>query len=181
VLHPWLQTALAAILATLPEPPVQPEAERRTAWERWQAGLTSKFTLPDRLPPLRMLLVLDNLSGHKTPTLVLWLVAHGVMPLYTPLSGSWLNMAESIQRILVRRALAGETPTSPGDIIAWLEATARGWNADPTPSSGPASASSDASAAASGATTRSAGPVPALVVRSTDDRPRSINGDARAK
>ena len=55
------------------------------------------------------------------------------MPLYTPLSGSWLNMAESIQRILVRRALAGETPTSPDDIIDWLEATARGWNADPTP------------------------------------------------
>ena len=80
-----------------------------------------------------MLLVLDNLSGHKTPALVLWLVEHGVMPLYTPLSGSWLNMAESIQRILVRRALDGQTPTSPDDIIDWLEATARGWNADPTP------------------------------------------------
>src|SRR5215218_9501077 len=80
-----------------------------------------------------MLLVLDNLSGHKTPRLVLWLVAQGVMPLYTPLSGSWLNMAESIQRILVRRALEGQQPTSPEDIIDWLEATARGWNADPTP------------------------------------------------
>jgi hypothetical protein len=55
------------------------------------------------------------------------------MPLYTPLSGSWHNMAESIQRILVRRTLAGQTPTSPSDIIAWIEATARGWNADPTP------------------------------------------------
>jgi hypothetical protein len=132
VLHPWLQTELTAILTTLPEPPVQPEAERRAIWERWQAGLAIKVTLPDRLPPLRMLLVLDNLSGHKTPALVLWLVAHGVMPLYTPLSGSWLNMAESIQRILVRRALAGETPRSPDDIIDWLEATARGWNADPT-------------------------------------------------
>ena len=85
------------------------------------------------MPPLRLLLVLDNLTGHKTPSLVLWLVAHGVMPLYTPLSGSWLNMAESIQRILVRRALAGQAPGSPDDIIDWLEATARGWNADPTP------------------------------------------------
>ncbi len=88
---------------------------------------------PERPPPLRLLLVLDNLSGHKTPSLVLWLVEHGVMPLYTPLSGSWLNMAESIQRILARRALAGQTPDSPGDIIDWLEATARGWNADPSP------------------------------------------------
>jgi hypothetical protein len=133
VLHPWLKTELTAILATLPAPPARPEAERRAAWEQWQAGLAIKFTLPDRLPPLRLLLVLDNLSGHKTPALVLWLVAHGVMPLYTPLSGSWLNMAESIQRILVRRALAGETPTSPDDIIDRLEATARGWNAAPTP------------------------------------------------
>ena len=131
--HPWLEAELTAILATLPEPPAQPEAERRAAWERWQAGLTVRFTLPERLPPLRMLLVLDDLSGHKTPALVLWPVAHGVMPLDTPLGGSWLNRAESIQRILVRRALAGETPASPDDIIAWLEATARGWNADPTP------------------------------------------------
>jgi hypothetical protein len=80
-----------------------------------------------------MLLVLDNLTGHKTPRLVLWLVARGVMPLDTPLSGSWLNLAESVQRILVRRALAGATPTSPNDLIDWLEATARGWNAEPTP------------------------------------------------
>ena len=133
VLHAWLEAELAAILAMLPEPPPQAEEECRVAWERWQAGLTVKFTLPERLPPLRLLLVLDNLSGHKTPALVLWLVAHGVMPLYTPLSGSWLNMAESIQRILVRRALAGQTPASPEDIVGWLEETARGWNADPTP------------------------------------------------
>jgi len=133
VLHPWLEAEVAAVLAALPEPPPQTEEERRAAWDRWQDGLTSPFTLPDRLPPLRMLLVLDNLSGHKTPSLVLWLAAHGVMPLYTPLSGSWLNMAESIQRILVRRALTGETPTGPDDIIDWLEATARGWNAAPTP------------------------------------------------
>lgn len=133
VLHPWLEREVTAILATLPEPAPQTDVERRATWERWQAGLTVTFTLPERLPPLRLLLVLDNLSGHKTPSLVLWLVAHGVMPLYTPLSGSWLNMAESIQRILVGRALAGQTPTSPDDVIDWLEATARGWNADPTP------------------------------------------------
>ncbi len=133
VLHPWLKAEITAILATLPEPPAQSDEECRTAWERWRAGLTSTFALPERVPPLRLLLVLDNLSGHKTPSLVLWLVEQGVMPLYTPLSGSRLNMAESIQRILVRRALEGQTPASPDDVIDWLEATARGWNADPTP------------------------------------------------
>jgi len=43
------------------------------------------------------------------------------MPLYTPLGGSWLNMAESMQRILVRRALSGQYPQSPQEIIDWLE------------------------------------------------------------
>jgi hypothetical protein len=124
---------LTAGLATLPEPPGHSETAGRPAWARWQAGRTVRFTLPACLPPLRLLLVLDNLTGHKTPSLVLWLVAHGIMPLDTPLRGSWLNMAESIQRILARRALDGETPTSPDDIIDWLEAAARGWNADPTP------------------------------------------------
>ena len=55
------------------------------------------------------------------------------MVLFTPFAGSWLNMAESIQRILGRRALEGQHPQTTQQIIAWLEATARGWNADPTP------------------------------------------------
>ena len=43
---------------------------------------------------------------------------------YTPLGGSWLNMTESIQRILVRRALSGEHPRKPDQIIEWLESAA---------------------------------------------------------
>jgi len=134
ILHPWLRGELAAIVAALPAPavPRDPAADR-APWAAWQAGLSQPFTLPDDLPPRRLLLVLDNLAGHRTPSFVLWLVAHGGMPLYTPLGGSWLNMAESIQRILKRRALEGTQPTSPTAIIAALEATARGWNRDPTP------------------------------------------------
>ena len=129
VLHPWLEQQITAVLGP-PEPAV---AAHRPAWERWQAGLTRPFTLPAKVPPLRGLLVLDNLTGHKTPSLVLWLVRHGVMPLYTPLGGSWLNMAESIQRILIRRGLGGQHPQTPPEIMSALEATARGWNACPTP------------------------------------------------
>lgn len=134
ILHPWLQAELQAILAALPEPAegLSP-AENRRCWERWQEGLSVRITLPETLPPLRLLLVLDNLAGHLTPSLVLWLFAHGIMPLYTPLGGSWLNMAESIQRILKRRALDGHQPQTPEEIIAWLEDAARGWNRAPTP------------------------------------------------
>lgn len=134
VLHPWLQQELSTILTPLPEPAVTLDTQTtRQLWEGWQAGLSSPFTLPEALPPLRMLLVLDNLKGHKTPDFVLWLVEQGIMPLYTPLGGSWLNMAESIQRIVVRRALAGQQPQTPEEIMTWLEAVAASWNRAPTP------------------------------------------------
>lgn len=133
VLHSWMKQELAAIVARLaPVADTPSPQQNRTAWQRWQAGLSSCITLPEQLPPLRMLLVLDNLAGHRTPSFVLWLFAHGIMPLYTPLGGSWLNLAESIQRILKRRGLDGHHPQRPEEITAWLEATARGWNADPT-------------------------------------------------
>ena len=57
---------------------------------------------------------------HRTPhnaELLVWMFSRGIMVLYTPLGGSWLNMSESIQRILVRRALAGEHPRKPEQII----------------------------------------------------------------
>ncbi len=133
VLHAWLEAELLTILGSLPAPVILPAADKRAAWERWQAGLSVKPTVCETLPPLRMLLVMDNLAGHLTARVVGWLFEHGIMPLSTPLSGSWLNMTESIQRILASRALAGQTPTNAAELIEWLEATARAWNADPTP------------------------------------------------
>ena len=127
VLHPWLRQELTEVLDQLPSAPVTDAADNHGAWEQWQRGLKIRITLPALLPPLRLLLVWDNLKGHVTPTLVLWLFSHGVMPLYTPLSGSWLNMAGSIQRIIGRRALAGQYLQTPQQIIDTLEATVKGW------------------------------------------------------
>jgi len=132
ILHGWLQQELTTVLQTLPLSPLSSSTER-TLWEAWQADLIEKPTLPETLPPLRMLLILDNLAGHKTPEFVLWLFAHGIMPLYTPLGGSWLNMAESIQRILKARALTGQHPTDTDQIITAFESVASHWNRDPTP------------------------------------------------
>src|SRR3954447_13658417 len=50
-----------------------------------------------------------------------------------PVGGSWLNMAESIERVLKRRALDGQHPHSPAEIGSWFEQTARCWNEQPTP------------------------------------------------
>jgi transposase len=133
VLHPWLKAELTAVLATPPPPKSLPPEENRRRWERLGEGLSIRITLPQALPPLRMLLVWDNLTGHYTVDLILSLFAHGIMPLYTPLGGSYLNMTESIQRIIKRRALDGVHPTTPDEIIGWLEATARSWSREPTP------------------------------------------------
>jgi len=128
VLHPWLRAELAAILAALP-PPVDDPAHRAVAWA-WDE--TTRRWATD-LPPIRLLLIWDNLAGHHSGELVAWLLEHGIWPIFTPLGGSWLNLAESVQRIVVRRALDGQHPTSAQDVMAWLAAAVRGWNADPTP------------------------------------------------
>jgi len=129
-----MRGSISAILAALPAaPPVEDAAANRQRWQRWQEGLRWPLGLPEKLPALRLLLVLDNLAGHLSQAFVCWLFARGIMPLYTPLGGSWLNMAESVQRILVGRALAGQHPQSQEELIAWLDDTVAGWNAAPTP------------------------------------------------
>lgn len=122
VLHPWLQAEITQILADV-EPPAQ--VQDGAEWLGYRLNRV--------LPPVRMILIWDNLAGHKSSEMVLWLLEQGVVPLYTPLSGSWLNMAESVQRILVRRALEGQHPQDAREVIHWLAETVAGWNAHPTP------------------------------------------------
>jgi len=129
ILHPWLREERSTILAALPA--VTPPEEERPEAARWKTWLGHEPRAP--LPPVRLILIWDNLTGHLSWSIVDWLFQHGVMPRYTPLSGSWLNLAEALQRILVRRALAGQHPQSPGEIITWLEDTVAAWNEDPTP------------------------------------------------
>jgi len=121
---------LAEIEQQHPSERVPPEEERPLC-ARWETWLGHPPRTPK--PPLRIVLVLDNLAGHLSSDLVGWFFEHGVMPLYTPIGGSWLNMAESMQRIIVPRALAGQHPKNAQQIIEWLEQTVAGWNKHPTP------------------------------------------------
>jgi hypothetical protein len=136
VLHPWLKEELLVILAQHEkEHPVAFQSTDPTPmalWRHWYHWWWS-YEWPKPCPRLRLILVWDNLAGHLSHEMVRWLLHHGILPLYTPLGGSWLNMAESIQRILVRRALAGQHPKNPTEIITWLEETVIGWNQHPTP------------------------------------------------
>ena len=135
VLHPWLQAELAQVLEPikrqegLTRQPTESERARGAQWRTWLWPHESD----EGLPPLRILLVWDNLAGHLSHELMGWLFQQGIMPLYTPLGGSWLNMAESVQRIIVGRALSGQHPKDAQEVIDWLEQTVAGWNQHPTP------------------------------------------------
>jgi transposase len=135
VLHPWLKEELTALLREIekqsPAASLPPEQER-PLYAQWKTWLWPQESA-EGLPPLRIILIWDNLAGQLTSEIVVWLFQHGVMPLYTPVGGSWLNMAESVQRIIVRRALAGQHPTDAQQVIDWLEQTVAGWNQAPTP------------------------------------------------
>lgn len=73
VLHPWLKEEIEQILAGVEPPP------QRQDWAEWLG-----YKLHRVLPPIRMLLIWDNLAGHKSEEMVLWLLDQGVVPLYTP-------------------------------------------------------------------------------------------------
>jgi len=129
VLPPWVRDERTQILAALPIDPT-PGVERSplAPWATWLGHAPR-----DPLPPLRLILVWDNLAGQQSGAIVDWVLPHGSMPRSTPLSGSWLNRAESVQRIIVGRALAGQHPHTAEELIQWREDTVVGWNAEPTP------------------------------------------------
>ena len=133
VLHPWLQEEVLTLLG--PEPASTPVSAGY--WETWETWGYS----PERLaqstaqpaPRVRLLLVLDNLAGHRSKGLVAWCLEHGVALLYTPLGGSCYNLAESFQRILLRRVLDGQHYLTAEGLKAAFMAGVDGWNAAPTP------------------------------------------------
>lgn len=133
VLHPWLMGELECILAGLPGKRADIDAHWLdwATW-RWPDERIREYT-SNPTPEVRLLLVLDNLTGHYSRSFVSWCLEHGVALLYTPLGGSWLNMAESMQRIVIRRAVSGQHYQSSGELMAALTAASHWWNANPTP------------------------------------------------
>jgi hypothetical protein len=104
ILHPWLKEKLDTMPKQCPPPPEALPEERR----RQHGDPFPEASHLDRLnPPLRLLLILDNLAGHSSRDRVAWCHERGIGLLYTPCAGSWLNTAESVQRIIIRRALEG--------------------------------------------------------------------------
>lgn len=130
VLHPWLKGELTAILEQCP--PAPDVATPGRCWADWDYH-EGAHLLDEQFPVPRMLLIWDNLKGHLTPRMVQWCRERGIVLLYTPLAGSWLNMSESFQRIIQERALEGQHPQDTEMMAEWFRAAIRGWNRHPTP------------------------------------------------
>jgi len=127
---PGGSSELEAILKQCPRAPEVVPAGRR--WQDWDS-YPSAEQLDRFFPPVRVLLILDNLAGHKSYRLVQWCAEHGILLLWTPTAGSWLNMAESVQRIIKGRALSGQYPADAQTLMQWLTDAVVGWNRHRTP------------------------------------------------
>jgi hypothetical protein len=135
VLHPWVQGEVQRLLDPLDKkPPIVrvPLLDDHPLVLTWQHWWWS-YERPKPAPALRLILIWDTLAGHLRSDMVRWVLQHGILPLSTPISGSWLTRAESQQRIIVRRALSGHHPQTAHQVIDWLEQTVAGWNQHPTP------------------------------------------------
>ena len=130
ILHPWLKRELTAILKHCPPAPETVPIGRR--WQDWDI-YPAADQLDHFFPPVRLLLIWDNLAGHKSQSLVQWCAEQGILLLSTPNAGSWLNMAESVQRIIKRRALQGYHTFDVETLKQWLTDAVIGWNRHPTP------------------------------------------------
>ncbi len=130
ILHPWLKRELTAILKHCPPAPsTVPIGRRGPDWDIYPAA----EQLDHFFPPVRRLFIWDNLAGHKSSSIVQGCAEHGILLLSTPNAGSWLNMAESVQRIIKRRALQGYHTYDVELLKEWLTDTVMSWNRHPTP------------------------------------------------
>src|SRR6266705_2512275 len=121
--------AVAILKQCPPAPEGVPKGRR---WQDWDIYPAAK-QLDRFFPPVRVLLIWDNLAGHKSYSIVQWCAEHGILLLSTPNAGSWLNMAESVQRIIKRRALQGYHVYDVEILKQWLTDAVIGWNRHPTP------------------------------------------------
>jgi transposase len=80
-------------------------------------------------PRTKLHLVVDNYATHKHPSVQAWLARNPrITLLFTPTSGSWLNMVEIFFGIITRQAIRRGTFTSVKDLIAAIGNFIDGWN-----------------------------------------------------
>lgn len=85
-------------------------------------------------PKLEVHVVLDNLSTHKTPAVMRWLVRHPRFHLhFTPTHASWLNMVERFFGLLTQRALQRGSHNNVLELREAIAAFIEAHNEEPRP------------------------------------------------
>lgn len=85
-------------------------------------------------PRVKLHVVLDNSSTHKTPDVQAWLAKNPRVSFhFTPTSASWLNQVEAFFSILTRRSLRRTSFPSKAALMRHIRDYLRAWNQDPTP------------------------------------------------
>lgn len=81
-------------------------------------------------PEGRLVLILDNLSTHRTMDVRLWALAHErVSFLFQPVYAPWLNLIEPWWKTLRTLALKGRCFDSATDVTHAIQAGTNYWNA----------------------------------------------------
>jgi len=156
------KTQIQALDRTQPMLPLRPGQVERHTHDYKRNGTTSLFaalevgsgkvtnqsrerhTGADFLAFLRLLartypkgqvhVILDNVSTHKTPDVMAWLVKHRRFHFhFTPTSASWLNQIETWFGILSRQAIRRGSFESVRALVAAIERFTREWNSGATP------------------------------------------------
>ncbi len=90
VLHPWLKEQLSELLAEIekkqPRATLLPESLRPLC-AQWETWLGHPLLTPK--PPLRIVLILDNLAGHLSYDLVQWFFEQGVTTYHCAPCAGW--------------------------------------------------------------------------------------------
>lgn len=85
-------------------------------------------------PTGEIMIILDNLSTHRTQDILLWLHAHPrVRFLFLPTYSPWLNLIEPWWKTLRSLALKGRSFENPAAVITALTAATCYWNAHRKP------------------------------------------------
>lgn len=90
--------------------------------------------LEEQWPQGEIVLILDNLSSHRTQDVLLWAYAHPrVRFLFLPTYAPWLNLIEPWWKTLHSLALKGRSFLNPDAVIDALTQATCYWNAHRTP------------------------------------------------
>lgn len=111
------------------------EAFTRIGAKRDSAGFIAFLNaLVERWPTGNLILILDNLSTHRTADVLLWALAHErvsflFQPVYTP----WLNLIEPWWKTLRSLSLKGRVFNTTDEVAVAIHVATDYWNAHRRP------------------------------------------------